>query len=106
MATPKIFAGTDANIRLTIDTDPLSTSYAGFGLADIDDLVVTLTRNNVSKLFKISTGEIVVSGADLIMTIHHNIITEKGTYDVSVRLVDQSAKIRGITSSLETLTFE
>ena len=40
MATPKIFAGTDANIRLTIDTDPLSANYAGFGLADIDDLVV------------------------------------------------------------------
>ena len=75
MATPKIFAGTDANIRLTIDTDPLSTSYAGFGLADIDDLIVTLTRNNISKLFKISTGEIVVSGSDLIMTIHNNIIT-------------------------------
>ena len=106
MATPKIFAATDANIRLTIDTDPLSASYAGFGLADIDDLVVTLTRNSVSKLFKISTGEIVVSGANLIMTIHNNIVTEKGTYDVSVRLVDQAAKIRGITSSLETLTFE
>ena len=39
MATPKIFAGTDANIRLTIDTDPLSANYAGFGLADIDDLI-------------------------------------------------------------------
>ena len=106
MATPKIFAATDANIRLTIDTDPLSASYAGFGLADIDDLTVTLTRNNVSKLFKISTGEIVVNGADLIMTIHNNVITDKGTYDVSVRLIDQAAKIRGITSSLETLTFE
>ena len=106
MATPKIFAGTDANIRLTIDTDPLSASYAGLGLADIDALVVTLTRNSVSKLFKISTGEIVVSGANLIMTIHNNIITEKGTYDVSGRLVDQAAKIRGITSSIETLTFE
>jgi len=68
--------------------------------------VVTLTRNSVSKLFKISTGEIVVSGANLIMTIHNNIVTEKGTYDVSVRLVDQAAKIRGITSSIETLTFE
>jgi hypothetical protein len=106
MASPKIFAATDANIRLTIDTDPLSASYAGFGLADIDDLVVTLTRNNVSKLFKISTGEIAVNGADLIMTIHNNVITDKGTYDVSIRLTDQAAKIRGITSSLETLTFE
>ena len=106
MATPKIFAGTDANIRLTIDTDPLSANYAGFGLADIDDLVVTLTRNSVSKIFKISTGEIVVSGSDLIKNKQNNIISENGTYDVSVRLVDQAAKIRGITSSIETLTFE
>lgn len=95
---PKIFAGTDANIKMTI--------AGGFNISDIADIIVTLTRSGVSKVFKKSTGEIVISGFDLIVTIQANIITSPGTYDVSVRLIDQLAKTRGITVVPDEMIFE
>jgi len=98
MATPKLFASTDVNILMTI--------AGGFNIADIDDITVTLTRNAVTKVFKYSTGEITVSGLDLILTIGSNIITSAGTYAVNVKLLDNNGKIRGITVTPEELTFE
>lgn len=98
MPTPKIFAATDANILMTI--------AGGFNIIDISDIIVTLTRNGVSKVFKKSTGEIVVSGLNLIITVQANIITAPGTYAVSVRLLDQASKTRGITVVPDELIFE
>lgn len=98
MAIPKIFAATDANIIMTI--------AGGFSVADISDIIVTLTRNSVSKVFKMSTGEIVVSGLDLIITVQANIITTTGAYAISVRLIDLNSKTRGITVVPDELVFE
>lgn len=96
--TTKIFAATDANIKMTI--------AGGFNITDINDITVNLTRNGVSKVFKKSTGEIAVSGLDLIITVQANIITSPGTYTVSVRLLDMLNKTRGITTVPSELVFE
>jgi len=82
------------------------TITSGFNIADIDDITVTLTRNAITKVFKYSTGEITVSGLDLILTIGSNIITTPGTYAINIKLLDNNAKIRGITVTPEELTFE
>lgn len=94
----KIFAATDANIRMTI--------AGGFNVADINDIILTLTINSVSRVFKYSTGEITISGFDLMTTVAANSITTLGKYKVSVRLVDKSNKFRGITVTPDELEFE
>lgn len=95
---PKIFAATDTNILMTI--------AGGFNVSDINDIILTLTRDKTQRTFKLSTGEIAISGTDLITTVAANSITVIGTYAVSVRLIDKSNKFRGITVVPDQLEFE
>lgn len=95
---PKIFAATDANIKMVI--------AGGFNVADIEDIIVTLKINTTTRTFKLSTGEITISGFDLIISVLANSIIQTGNYTVSVRLIDKTGKFRGITVTPDKLEFE
>lgn len=97
---PQLFIETDIRIPLQIGSD------AEFTVADIDDLTVTL-QDGAGLLhdYAYSTGGVVLDDGQLYLLIDKEDITVAGYYRMSIRLTEQSGKVRGITPCPDILRF-
>lgn len=101
--TPLLYIKTDVDIPLQIASD------ASFDTGDIVNLEVTMTHGNlpdITKTWTYSDGQIAIDSDDaILLRISKVDITESGLYLVSIRMTDQTGRIRGITPCPDKLRF-